>query len=80
MLILCGIRYLDNNFLVSDNWLSALLIPVGLINCAVFVSGFVSLRVFYWKTMTKALFSSANFLFFLYILNGLYSQSGPLLN
>jgi hypothetical protein len=76
--LLLLIRYFDNAFLLSETIISVLLIPIGLVNAAVVVNGFVQLRNFYWKTTLICFISISNFGFFLWVLQSLYSQSGVL--
>ena len=78
--LLLLIRFLDHNFLVSETMLSVMLIPVGLINCAVLVYGFYNLRHFNRNNLLISIFTTGNFLLFVSILNNLYSQAGPILN
>jgi hypothetical protein len=76
--IVLWIRYLDHGFIVSENTLTAILIPVGLIECALAVNAFVRLKNFTWKTVLISGVSIANFAFFLVVLQSLHSQSGPI--
>lgn len=78
--LLLLIRFLDHNFLVSETVLSVILIPVGLINCAVLIYGFYNLGRFNRNNLLISIFTTSNFLLFLSILNNLYSQAGPILN
>jgi hypothetical protein len=78
--VLLFLRYLDHAFLVSENVLSILVIPVGLIEVAVLINGFIQLKRFYWKTLLISAVSIVNFFFFLFILQSLYSQSGSMAN
>jgi|GEM_PF-5360404 len=76
--ILLTIRYFDHNFVFSENVLSIILIPVGLIECASVIAGCSKLKLVHWRSYLLGLGAILNFLFFLYILNSLYSQAGSL--
>jgi hypothetical protein len=76
--ILLWIRHLDHGFMLSENALSAMLIPIGLIEAAVFVRAFLLLKNRWWKSLLISVASIANFVFFLVVLQSLHSQSGPL--
>ena len=76
--LLLLIRFLDHNFLVSETLLSVMLIPVGLVNCAAFIYGFYNLKRFNLNNLLICAFTSANFLLFVAINLGLYSQVGVL--
>jgi hypothetical protein len=78
--VLLFIGYLDHGFIVSENVLSILVIPVGLIEVAVLINGFIQLKQFFWKTLLISLVSIVNFLFFLFVLESLHSQSGSMVN
>ena len=78
--VLLFIRYLDHGFVVSENVLSILVIPVGLIEVAVLINCFIQLKQFFWKTLLISGVSAGNFLFFLFVLESLYSQSGSMAN
>ncbi len=74
------IRYFDHQFTLSETLLACLMIPVGLVNCAVFINGLNALRRFYWKTLLLVLISCLNFSYFLFIWNTLYQLSGSMTN
>jgi len=78
LIVLLTIRHLDHNFVLSENALSIILIPVGLIECAVVINGCAKLKTIHWKSYLLGLGAILNFLLFLYILNSLYSQAGTL--
>lgn len=78
--ILSLLVYLDHHFILSDNTLAILAVPVGLINCAALLTGFRRLRGFTTPGILYFFFTVINFSMYIAVSLNLYSQAGSITN
>jgi hypothetical protein len=78
--LLLLLLYLDNHVILSDTLLAILAIPVGLVNCAVLLTGFRRLKGLTKPGILYFFFALVNFILYMSVSLNLHSQAGSMTN